>query len=224
MGLPLGRAGGRDEPGLPGGGAPYASLPPRVTDRAVRLAARLLAAVWTAVGLRRAGSLLRHYLRGSGRPYRADAGALLRLPAVAGAVDAELLRWRLEALQRWEDAGGAEVRCPADSGWRGVLITRPRGTAQAAWRSLDWWLALRGVSYRLSGTVRVRRDGAVTVDHRFEVHMNWNSGRGESGPGIPLTPFARLHGAGLAREFTVTGEADGLVYDGTRTRGARVPS
>lgn len=195
---PLGRTGGRAEPAIPNGNAAHASLPARPRDRALRAACVAVPPLWTALGVRHAAGTLRHYLRGTGRPYRVDARALLAVPAVREEVDRRLAEWRRAARALGEPGGYA-----ADSGWRGVLITR-RGSA-------DWWLALRGAQYRVSGTVRVHEDGSVVSDYRFQVHKSWNFDRGESEFGIPFTPFARLHETGLAREFTAVGEVDGLV-------------
>ncbi|MDG4858018.1 hypothetical protein P8605_07605, partial [Streptomyces sp. T-3] len=109
---------------------------------------------------------------------------------------AQLDRWRAEA------RGRGPGTYPADSGWRGVTISRPG--------SADLWLALRGVQYRLTGTVEVAAPGPVLITYRFRVHKSWNFDRGESEYGIPFTPFARLHETGLAREFEAVGEIDGL--------------
>ncbi|MFC7305517.1 hypothetical protein ACFQVC_14950 [Streptomyces monticola] len=196
LATPLGRDGGRDDPRIPNGNAPYASLRPRPYDRALHLVCRGLPPLWAALGLPTAAATLRHYLCGSGTPYPLDAGALLALPAVRAAADVQLARWRAQAL-----ALGPGVY-PADSGWRGITVTRRR--------SADLWLALRGVQYRLSGTVRVKAGGRTAVTYRFEVHKSWNFDRGESEYGIPFTPFARLHETGLAREFAAAGELDGL--------------
>lgn len=194
----IGTEGGREDPQLPNDNAPFASLRPRLGDHAVHIATRVLPPVWRALGLPTAAGALRHYLRGTGRPYRLDARALLALPVVRTAVDAQLDRWRAEA------SALGPGSYPADSGWRGVSIHR-RGSA-------DLWLALRGVQYRLTGTVDVPADGArPTVTYRFQAHKSWNFDRGESEYGIPFTPFARLHETGLAREFEAEGELDGLV-------------
>ncbi|SDK64006.1 hypothetical protein [Streptomyces indicus] len=197
----IGTEGGREDPRLPNDNAPYASLRPRLTDHAVHLATRALPPLWRACGWRTASGALRHYLRGTGRPYRLDARALLALPVVRTAVDEQLDIWRERA------ADLPPGTYPADTGWRGVAITRHDDT--------DLWLALRGVSYRLRGTVEVRADrtpGQVT--YRFEAHKSWNFDRGEAEYGIPFTPFARLHETGLAREFDAVGELDGLVDGG----------
>ncbi len=194
----IGIEGGREDPRIPNDNAPYASYRPRLTDHAVHIATRALPPLWRALGLPTAAGALRHYLRGTGRPYRLDARALLALPVVRTAVDERLDLWREEA----EDRAPGVYR--ADSGWRGVGVTR-RDDA-------DLWLALRGVSYRLTGTVEVREDGSPgRVTYRFLAHKSWNFDRGESEYGIPFTPFARLHETGLAREFEAVGELDGLV-------------
>ncbi len=162
---------------------------------------RALPPLWSLLGLRNAAGMLRHYLRGTGTPRRVDAGALLALPVVRAVVDAQLERWRAEALERWRTGPRAPAAYPADSGWRDVLITRDV--------SPDWWLALRGVEVRLTGTVRVDAAGEAVVDYRCAVHKAYNFDRGGSELGVPFTPLARLHETGLAREFAVTGEAFG---------------
>ncbi|WP_338931341.1 hypothetical protein WEB32_11985 [Streptomyces netropsis] len=200
---PLGRSGGRAEAGIPAGNAAYAELSVRWYDLLLRAVLHALPPLWSALGLPRAAGALRHYLRGNGAPYRVDAAELLALPVVRAAADTQLARWRDEALERWCAGPRAAAAYPADSGWRGVLLPRRGGT--------DWWLALRGVQYRLTGTVRVAADGSTSAEYRFAVHKSWNFDRSESEYGIPFTPFARLHETGLAREFTVTGEAFGHV-------------
>ncbi|MET9292628.1 hypothetical protein [Streptomyces sp. NPDC003077] len=196
-GRPVGRDGGRSAPGLPSGNAPCGALPVRPRDRVVRAVCRALPPLWAACGWRRAAGMLRHYLRGGGEPYEVDAEEVLRLPVVRASVARHLRRWRAEA------AGRGVGTHRADSGWRGALITR-RG-------SVDWWLALRGVQYRLSGTVRVAEDGRMEVAYRFQVHKSWNFDRGQSEFGVPFAPFARLHETGLAREFVVMGTAPARV-------------
>ncbi|MGW1075479.1 hypothetical protein [Streptomyces sp. NPDC002537] len=198
---PLGRAGGRADTEPPGGHARFAELPVRPYDLLMRAVCRALPPIWGALGLRQTAGTLRHYLRGNGAPYRVDAAQLLALPGVRSAAEGQLDRWRAEALVRWRNGPRTPSAYPADSGWRGVPIAR-RG-------SVDWWLALRGVDYRLTGTVRVDAGGETAVDYRFAVHRSWTFDRGESAYGLPFTAFARLHEAGLAREFTVTGEAFG---------------
>ncbi|MEU4212988.1 hypothetical protein AB0F13_23850 [Streptomyces sp. NPDC026206] len=198
---PLGRDGGWAEAEPPCDNAAYAELPVRPYDLLTLASCHALRGVWALLGLRRAAGTLRHYLRGTGAPYRVDAEDLLALPAVRSAAGEQLERWRAEALERWRAGPRGPAAYPADSGWRDVLITRRAGT--------DWWLALRCAEFRLTGTVRVDAEGGTAVDYRFAVHKAWNFDRGGSEMGVPFTPFARLHETGLAREFTVTGEAFG---------------
>ncbi|GHC50569.1 hypothetical protein [Streptomyces cinnamoneus] len=198
---PLGRDGGWAEAVPPCPNAAYAELPPRPYDLITLLACHALAALWALLGLRQAAGMLRHYLRGTGTARRVDAEALLALEAVRSAAAEQLRRWREEALERWRAGPGGPAAYPADSGWRDVLITRRA--------SRDWWLALRCAEFRLTGTVRVDAAGGTVVDYRFAVQKAWNFDRGKSEMGVPFTPFARLHETGLAREFTVSGEAFG---------------
>ncbi|MFC5720252.1 hypothetical protein ACFP1Z_08765 [Streptomyces gamaensis] len=198
---PLGRDGGWAEAEPPCGNASFAELPARPYDLLTLAVCRALPPLWSLLGLRRAAGALRHYLGATGAPYRVDAEELLALPALRAAVDGQLARWRTEALERWRSGPGTPAAYPADSGWRDFLFTRHVST--------DWWLALRCAEFRLTGTVRVAAGGTTAVDYRFAVHKGWNFDRGKSECGVPFAPFARLHETGLAREFTVSGEAFG---------------
>jgi hypothetical protein len=147
-----------------------------LTDRAVRAGCYLLAGLWWLLGLRRASAALRHYLSGTGAPLALDASTLAALPPVRAAVNARLV--------------AAETGARPDTGdWHGLILTPST--------SVDWWLAVRGIQYRV-----VRPNPRY---YRVEFRKTWNFDRDESVCGVPLAPFARLHETGLAREFTVTG-------------------
>jgi hypothetical protein len=196
LSCPLGSEGGRADSELSSTNGAYGAT--RFAERSVRPYDVLLRAVcratpplWAALRMRHTAGTLRHYLRGTGAAYRVDAAELLALPVVRAAAEEQLDRWRAEALERWWAGPRTPAAYPADSGWRAVTLARRGGT--------DWWLALRGVEYRLTGTVRVDADGGTAADYRFAVYKDW----------VPFARFARLHETGLAREFTVTGEAFG---------------
>lgn len=165
-----------DTPALPAGNAPHATLPARPTDRVVRAGCFLLVGLWWLTGLRQAAGPLRHYLAGTGTPYGLDASTLVALPPVRAAVNARLTEAEAGHWSGTDD-------------WHGVNITPAT--------SLDWWLAVRGIQYRV-----IRPNPRY---YRVEFHKAWNFDRDESEFGIPFAPFARLHETGLAREFTATG-------------------
>ena len=173
--LPL-APGTRDDPSLPYDHTPHATLPVRPTDRVVRAGCYLLAGLWRLTGLRRASGTLRHYLAGTGSPYALDAATLAALPPVRAAVNARLME--AEA-GHWSGTGG----------WHGVRITPST--------SLDWWLALRGLQYRV-----VRPNPHY---YRVEFHQSWNFDRGRSEFPLPFTLFARLQETGLAHEYVAEG-------------------
>ncbi|MFJ6697773.1 hypothetical protein ACIQM4_17130 [Streptomyces sp. NPDC091272] len=135
-----------------------------------------LAGLWWLTGLRRAAGALRHYLAGTGAPYALDASTLVALPPVRAAVNARLTE---------AEAG----HWSGTDSWHGVHI----GPAT----SPDWWLAVRGIQFR------VERPNPRY--YRVEFRKTWNFDRGECAAGVPLAPFARLHERGLAREFTAVG-------------------
>ncbi|WP_433547691.1 hypothetical protein ACQPZG_23400 [Streptomyces sp. CA-294286] len=167
---------------LPGGcslsnsNAPHATLPVRPTDRAVRAGCRALAGLWWLLGLRRASGVLRHYLSGTGAPYVLDVTTLAALPPVRAAVNARLMAAETGVWSGTDD-------------WRDIHI--------APSTSLDWWLAVDAIQYRV-----VRPNPRY---YRVEFRKTWNPDRGEPGYGIPFARLARLHETGAAREFTATG-------------------
>ncbi|MFJ2741946.1 hypothetical protein ACIO3O_20055 [Streptomyces sp. NPDC087440] len=170
-------SGGPDSsPYLPNDNAPHATLPVRPTDRAVRAGCFALARLWWLTGLRHASGTLHHYLTGTGATYRLDASTLVALPPVRAAVNARLME---------AEAGQWSHR----DTWHGVTVTPAT--------SPDWWLAVRGVQFR------VERPNPHY--YRVEFHKTWNFDRGETAFGIPFTLFARLHETGLAQEFVAVG-------------------
>ncbi|MFF0747025.1 hypothetical protein ACFYVL_42240 [Streptomyces sp. NPDC004111] len=171
-----GAPGAREDPPAPHGTTPRTALPVRPTDRVVRAGCQLLAGLWRLTGLRRASAALRHYLAGTGAPFPLDAATLAALPPVRAAVNARLME---------AEAG----RWTGTDDWRGVRITPST--------SVDWWLAVRGVQYRV-----VRPNPRY---YRVEFRKSWNFDPAGSGCGIPFTPFARLHATGLAHAYVAAG-------------------
>jgi hypothetical protein len=205
---------GRVDPRTPNGNAPYGSRMPRLRDRALAAGLRAVVPVWRLVGLRTGAASLRHYLVGRGEPFVIDPAQPLNTPPFRRAALDHFQEWWALAAIRWHDSGGAETEFETTTKWHGVLIRRADDT--------DWWLAMRGLQYRISGRLEILpgQDAVpgspalpdVRLVYRVEVYKDWNFDKGQSEYGVSFTPLARLHEVGLAREFPVTGHSEDLVW------------
>ncbi|NUU22111.1 MAG: hypothetical protein HOV68_11450 [Streptomycetaceae bacterium] len=201
---------GRPDPRTPNGNAPFGSRRPGVRDRVFSVALRPTAVLWTVVGLRHSAAAVRHYYRRTGDDFViAPEGPLATAP-FRKVADRHLEEWRDLAVARWRDSGGAEREFDATTNWHGVRIGKGD--------HLDWWLALRGLQYRMTGRVDIHRgaDGetatCVRIVYEVEVYKDWGFDKGEDEYGLSFTPLARLHEAGLAREYSVVGRSRPLVW------------
>lgn len=202
---------GRPTPGTPNGNAPFASRAPTVADRATVEAARGLARAWGAAGLVNGAAALTRYLQGDGGPLTVDPTGPLATRPFRLVADRHLMEWRDLALTRWWRSGGRECAFDATTNWHGVLV--------GPHDNLDWWLALRGLQYRMTGLVEIRpgveaERPAVSVVHDIAIYKDWGFDKGRSEYGVSFNPLARLHEAGLAREFPVVGHRAGLHWWG----------
>ncbi|MDI2127352.1 hypothetical protein [Yinghuangia seranimata] len=195
---------GRPDPGTPNGNAPYGSRRPGIRDRAFSVALRPTAAVWRITGLKHSAATLRHYYGQSGQRFVVDPEGPLETAPFRKVADRHLEEWRDLAVARWRASGGHETEFDATTNWHGVRIGKGD--------HLDWWLALRGLQYRMTGRVDIDEDGVVRIVYEVEVYKDWGFDKGEDEYGLSFTPLARLHEAGLAREYTVVGRSRPLVW------------
>ncbi|MEU8132882.1 hypothetical protein [Streptodolium elevatio] len=210
---------GRPDPRTPNGNAPFGSRRPGVRDRAFSVALRPTAVVWRVVGLRHSAATLRHYYGRTGADLTVDPEGPLGTAPFRRVADRHLVEWRDLALARWRESGGTEREFDVTTNWHGVRIGRGD--------HLDWWLALRGLQYRITGRLDIAADDgedaargdvaaaagpAVRVVYEVEIYKDWGFDKGEDEYGLSFTPLARLHEAGLAREYSVVGRSRPLVW------------
>lgn len=103
-----------------------------------------------------------------------------------------------------------------DTGWKGYYM----GPGE----SEDWYYAMGGVQYAVTGVATVyppdRAGGEPKIDMRYQVHVfdryNWDGGKStEIGP-IAITDkkMAEMHRAGVAQEFNISGSTETKQYKG----------
>ncbi|HSA51058.1 MAG TPA: hypothetical protein VLH10_13260 [Yinghuangia sp.] len=209
---------GRPDPRTPNGNAPFGSRRPGVRDRVFSAALRPTAAVWWLFGLRQSAATVRHYYRrGGGELVVAPEGPLATAP-FRRVADRHLEEWRDLAVARWRRSGGVEREFDTTTNWHGVRIGKGD--------DLDWWLALRGLQYRMTGRLDIdpgedaAEDARVRVVYEVEIYKDWGFDKGEDEYGLSFTPLARLHEAGLAREYRVVGRSRPLVWTAPTTKGS----
>ncbi|WTW94804.1 hypothetical protein OG216_16065 [Streptomycetaceae bacterium NBC_01309] len=223
---------GRPDPRTPNGNAPFGSRRPGVRDRVFSVALRPTAVFWRVVGLRHSAATLRHYYGRTGTDFPVDPEGPLGTAPFRRVADRHLAEWRGLALARWRESGGTEREFDVTTNWHGVRIGRGD--------DLDWWLALRGLQYRITGRLDIAADNsgdsgdsanydgsddrsadaataagagpAVRVVYEVEIYKDWGFDKGEDEYGLSFTPLARLHEAGLAREYSVVGRSRPLVW------------
>lgn len=211
---------GRPDPGTPNGNAPFGSRRPGLRDRAFAVALRPTAVVWWVVGLRHSAATVRYYYRRAGGRFVVDPEGPLGTAPFRKVADRHLEEWRDIAVARWRESGGLEREFDTTTNWHGVRVGKGD--------DVDWWLALRGLQYRMTGRLDIDEgadlapgtagDGGdaagarVRVVYEVEIYKDWGFDKGEDEYGLSFTPLARLHEAGLAREYTVVGRTRPLVW------------
>ncbi|UGQ09758.1 hypothetical protein LO772_22970 [Yinghuangia sp. ASG 101] len=209
---------GRPDPRTPNGNAPFGSRRPGVRDRVFSAALRPTAAVWWLVGLRHSAATARHYYGRSGTRLVVDPEGPLATAPFRKVADRHLEEWRDLAVARWRRSRGAEREFDTTTNWHGVRIGKGD--------DLDWWLALRGLQYRITGRLDIdpgehtaQEDARVRVVYEVEIYKDWGFDKGEDEYGLSFTPLARLHEAGLAREYAVVGRSRPLVWTAPTEKG-----
>jgi hypothetical protein len=221
---------GRPDPRTPNGNAPFGSRRPGIRDRAFAVALRPTAACWKLAGLRHSAATLRHYYNRAGGRFAVDPEGPLATGPFRRVADRHLEEWRDLAVARWQESGGVEREFDATTNWHGVRIGKGD--------DLDWWLALRGLQYRMTGRIDIApglagdipevpdrapdgtAEALVRVVYEVEVYKDWGFDKGEDEYGLSFTPLARLHEAGLAREYAVVGRSRPLVWAAPARAGA----
>ena len=180
----------------------------------VELAANAMASKWPD-----AARHLSHYLANTGQPLQQDVNRILHdVPQFQTQVDTTRTRLGEDAVSRAKASGATgPVTFPIDTPWNGYYIDPSQ--------SANWFYALGGVSYNLTGQVTVYPPSTPGGPWRYEVstrvnlrdQYNWDSGKStQIGPiTVSDDEMARLHRQGLAREYLNEGQSDISTTKGT---------
>ena len=181
---------------------------------AIETAANLMAGKWPD-----ASRNLSHYLANTGEPLEQDVNQILSdVPEFQAKVDEVRTALGEDAVARAQETGATGPQTfPISTAWSGYYI----GPEQ----SQNWFYALGGVSYNLTGQVTVYPPTSPGGEWRYEVstrvnlydQYNWDGGKSTQIGPITVTDeeLARLHRQGLAREYRNQGRSDTTTTEGT---------
>lgn len=181
---------------------------------AIDTAANLMAGKWPD-----ASRNLSHYLANTGEPLEQDVNQILSdVPEFQAKVDEVRTALGEDAVARAQETGATGPQTfPISTAWSGFYITSEM--------SQNWFYALGGVSYNLTGQVTVYPPTSPGGEWRYEVstrvnlydQYNWDGGKSTQIGPITVTDeeLARLHRQGLAREYRNQGRSDTTTTEGT---------
>lgn len=195
-------------------GSEDATIGGRATDFAAELAANALSWTWPA-----ASRNLLHFLANSGETLEQDVDAMLRdVPGFSEGVDVAIDNLGYQAVLNAQQAGATgPVTYPVNTDWNGYYI----GPEE----SKDWFYALGGISYNLTGSITVTppatAGGQWTYSYTGQTNIrdqyNWDGGKSTTIGPMTVTDeqLAELHRQGLAQEFTAVGSSSSTTKEGT---------
>lgn len=198
---------------------PYASQPASWHDKLDKAKFVSVAVAAGAIGLVNAERNLHHYLANDGSDLAIPPEKILGgLPQLRNAVKALAQNQATAAYKRVSASGGGPGERAFSSPWKNFYATKDQ--------SLDWFFALGGFSYSVTGVVV--RSGVGAGSLKYQVHIfdryNWDAGKSvDIGPfHFEDTELGNLHLKGLAREYTVRGTS-GINYVAKFTEGTVIP-
>ncbi|MFJ3988443.1 hypothetical protein ACIPWY_07280 [Streptomyces sp. NPDC090032] len=170
-------------------------------------------------GMTDASRHMAHYLGNSGSDMRLPVDKMMKdVPDferyVATIVRSRQDDWRDQALEEFRKNGGKPVAIPVDA-------KADEGFYFSEDRDSNWFYAVGGANSNVTGVVTAVPDAngnpKISVDYQANVwdRYNWDQGKGVNvGPlDIPDGDMAKLHRAGLAREFDMRGSSTVKHYD-----------
>lgn len=176
---------------------PYKSQSAGPGDYATKTSFQLLAQAAGVAGLGNAKRNMEHYLDNTGTVFYNDPLAIMSaIPALKDAVKALAQNAATAKYKSLPNAGSGSFQTP----WQGFYATKEL--------SQDWFYALGGFSYSVTGVVS-KAPNAIPLKYKVHVfdRYNWDGGKSVTIGSVTVTDEAvgRLHLVGLAREYIVRG-------------------
>ncbi|GAA2980570.1 hypothetical protein GCM10010519_14130 [Streptomyces lactacystinicus] len=204
------------------GAGPYHVREPGAEDYAIQAEAYALVAGGTVFQNEDAARHMLHYLDNTGEPLTVDVDRMLRDdPAFRSHIDKLLTdreaEWRQTALDAYQKAGGSPVAIPVETQRNRDNDFTFDGRQQPA-----WFHAIGSQGCVVSGVVTVNPgpDGKPVVSTRYQVNVwdryNWDKGKSTDIAGTNVTDadMAKLHQAGLAQEYDISGRSTPMTWAG----------
>ncbi|MFB9428219.1 WXG100 family type VII secretion target [Streptoalloteichus tenebrarius] len=215
------------KPGIPGppprpqvdrGAGAHGSTPENWFGERIKKELAAKAAVFAdSVGWTHAAKHLWHFLDNSGTPMSVSPDEIIGdVPEFRTEVD-KAMAAQMRRLAEEAEANGTYGKPVAfNSGWRDFYIGPELNK--------DWYYALGGVEYAVTGVATVhppdRPGGEPRVEMDYQVHVfdryNWDGSKSTSIGPIVITDqtMAEMHRAGVAQEYDVSGSSETRHYTG----------
>jgi hypothetical protein len=175
------------------------------------------ATVADAAGWTYAAKHLNHYLGNSGENITINPDEMMR---DAGQFRAEVDKTVANEMRRM----AAEAEANGTFGKPSQFTTDWKGHYITKGENADWFYAMGGIQYSVSGEVTVhppdQPGGEPRVEMQYKTHVfdryNWDGGKSTDIGPITITDdqMAELHRAGVAQEYNITGSTEPKQYNG----------
>ncbi len=179
----------------------HGSQSPGFGDRVDEAKFYTMAVTAGEIGLVNAERGLRHYLGNSGNVLNVAPEKMMS--GLSEFRDAVKALAQNQAVAAYRGISGASGEKSFRSSWEGFYATKDQ--------SWDWYFAIGGFSYSVTGVVTKASGGGGSLKYRVHIfdRYNWDAGKS-----VDIGPFhfedrelGRLHLKGLAKEYTVRGSS-----------------
>lgn len=186
-------------------------------DRIMKNLAEDAAVFADGIGWTHAAHNLQHYLDNSGDPLTVDPDEIGRDVSDFQRKADQTVTEQMRCLAAEATASGNYgTPVPFSTDWNGYYIGPDK--------SKDWYYAMGGIQYSVTGVATVHPpdhpggEPRIEIDYQTHIHdyYNWDHGKQtEIGPfTIKDDTMAEMHRAGVAQEYTITGTSDTRHFDG----------
>jgi hypothetical protein len=170
----------------------------------------LVAAAAEKMGMPNAARHMRHYLNNGGKPLVVNVDSMLQaVPDFRKGVRRAIEDWTIENI--------TSINSLAPGASRAMVTPRVTNVYIGPSESKDWYYAVGGFAYWLTGTLSRKPNGQMTIVYKVHVfdRYNWDKGKFVEivGRRVEDKTLGELHKAGLAKEYEVNGVSRGRIMD-----------